>query len=652
MNKKFSMNSIYRNEIDGLRGIAVIAVILNHFNKNILPSGYLGVDIFFVISGYVITASLIKRGNDNFWDYISSFYERRIKRIIPLLSIFIISTSIFICMFNVYPIFNLRTGFASLIGLSNILLFKTSEGYFTNSSSLNPFTHTWSLSVEEQFYFIYPFLAWFTGFTRKKNYGSNFLSISLLILAIISLILFIYLYEINQNAAYFLMPPRFWEIAAGCLTFIGIYRNYKIIEIFKKINSNYLFVLLLSLFFLPEKNGTLATISAVIFTAFILISIKKENLSYKALTNKIVLKIGLMSYSLYLWHWGIISLSLWTIGINWWTIPFQIVIIFCISFLSYKYIEIPFINLDFNNRLQSYISGILFILISQSIIIYLGTNGKRLIFAGNNSGLYKRNIISKTLFFNQCNLTRKKFKNILINKNCFSKENFNKKRIIILGDSHANMFLKPFKNLVKNNPTYTVNNFSGNNCSFPVLKNSSLEVSKTCISEMEKAEIWIKNNLKPDDIVFLANNSFNKILFDYFALEERNQISSSIKSYLIRLNKFSRLINKKGGTVNFLVSVPVFNGVNGANCSIEWFRPRNSIKDNCFLNRDKIEEPRNKMINYLLLNKNKNTRLIHDYLDLICDSKVCSAAGYFDSNHITEDLGIKILINENLIDGS
>ena len=169
MIEKTIKNNIYRNEIDGLRAIAVLSVIINHFNKEIIPSGYLGVDIFFVISGYVITASLLRRQNTSFWDFITTFYERRIKRIIPTLTIFVIITSIFICIFNAYPIFSLRTGFASLFGVSNLLLFITSDGYFTPSSNLNPFTHTWSLSVEEQFYFFFPLLAWFTGFTRNKK---------------------------------------------------------------------------------------------------------------------------------------------------------------------------------------------------------------------------------------------------------------------------------------------------------------------------------------------------------------------------------------------------------------------------------------------------------------------------------------------------
>ena len=101
---KTSIKSPYRPEIDGLRAFAVVAVIINHFNKEILPGGYLGVDIFFVISGYVITSSLYQKSSKNFRDFISGFYERRIKRLVPALSIFVLITSIAICLFNSKPI--------------------------------------------------------------------------------------------------------------------------------------------------------------------------------------------------------------------------------------------------------------------------------------------------------------------------------------------------------------------------------------------------------------------------------------------------------------------------------------------------------------------------------------------------------------------
>ena len=216
-----SVKNRYRPEIDGLRAFAVVAVIINHFNKEILPNGYLGVDIFFVISGFVITSSLYQRPSKNFKDFISGFYERRIKRLVPALSVFVLITSIAICLFNPFAGTSLKTGLSSLFGLSNIYLFQVSTDYFARSTDLNVFTHTWSLGVEEQFYILFPFLIWFSGFGRQTKNGSRNLFLAVGSLAIASLISFLYLYPINQPAAYFLMPTRFWEMASGCLLFIA-----------------------------------------------------------------------------------------------------------------------------------------------------------------------------------------------------------------------------------------------------------------------------------------------------------------------------------------------------------------------------------------------------------------------------------------------
>ena len=224
INNKLSTKGRYRPEIDGLRAFSVIAVIINHFNKDILPGGYLGVDIFFVISGFVITSSLYQRPSENFRDFISGFYERRIKRLVPALSVFVLITSIAICFFNAVPSTSLKTGLTSLFGLSNLYLFKTSTNYFAGPTQLNVFTHTWSLGVEEQFYILFPFLIWFSGFGRQTKNGAHNLFLIVGTLTITSLIGFLYLYTSNQPAAYFLMPTRFWEMASGCLLFIGFHQ--------------------------------------------------------------------------------------------------------------------------------------------------------------------------------------------------------------------------------------------------------------------------------------------------------------------------------------------------------------------------------------------------------------------------------------------
>jgi peptidoglycan/LPS O-acetylase OafA/YrhL len=178
----------YRPEIDGLRAFAVIAVIINHFNKDLLPSGYLGVDIFFVISGYVITSSLAGRGSRNFLDFLIGFYERRIKRLVPALVVFVLITSVFISLFNPDPGGALGLGWKSLFGVSNISLYRSSTDYFAQSTELNPFTHTWSLGVEEQFYLLFPFLIWFSGFGQQNANGARNLFIWVGALTMTSLI--------------------------------------------------------------------------------------------------------------------------------------------------------------------------------------------------------------------------------------------------------------------------------------------------------------------------------------------------------------------------------------------------------------------------------------------------------------------------------
>ena len=148
----------YRPEIDGLRALAVLAVIFNHMNKEFIPTGYLGVDIFFVISGYVITASLLSKPIVNFRSFLLDFYARRIRRLLPALVVFVLVTALLTCLFNPLPGVSLKTGLASLFGASNLWLIKGITDYFAVSTELNTFTHTWSLGVEEQFSLIFPIL--------------------------------------------------------------------------------------------------------------------------------------------------------------------------------------------------------------------------------------------------------------------------------------------------------------------------------------------------------------------------------------------------------------------------------------------------------------------------------------------------------------
>jgi hypothetical protein len=306
----------YRPEIDGIRAFAVTAVIINHFSKELLPSGYLGVDIFFVISGFVITSSLASRPSKNFRDFLVGFYTRRIKRLVPALVLFVLITSILICLFNPDPDASLKTGITSLFGLSNLYLLRQSTDYFSPSTELNAFTHTWSLGVEEQFYFLFPFLVWFTGFGRLATKGERNLFWVMGALFLASLIGFVYSYKTNQPAAYFLMPTRLWELGAGCLLFLVLKHFKSFFRTLEKIPSLIVIGSLVAVLFVPVQFAVQATFAIVVLTAILITCLRPGTASYNLFTHPKVVYIGLISYSLYLWHWGVLSISRWTIGIH------------------------------------------------------------------------------------------------------------------------------------------------------------------------------------------------------------------------------------------------------------------------------------------------------------------------------------------------
>jgi peptidoglycan/LPS O-acetylase OafA/YrhL len=221
---------VYRNEIDGLRAIAVISVILYHAGfKMFFSGGYIGVDIFFVISGYLITSIINKECQQDKFSLIH-FYERRCRRILPALFLILFLSSIF-AYYLMLPE-QLKEFGESLISVlclsSNIYFWWKDDGYFSRLTELNPLVHTWSLAVEEQFYLIFPLLCYL--FLKKKSY----FMISLICIGLISLFLSqwsgnLQLISLNQfqmfyqssYASFYLPIGRIWELLLG--VFVAFY---------------------------------------------------------------------------------------------------------------------------------------------------------------------------------------------------------------------------------------------------------------------------------------------------------------------------------------------------------------------------------------------------------------------------------------------
>lgn len=336
-------NFKYRPDIDALRGVAVLAVLIYHLNDLFLPGGFTGVDIFFVISGFVVTGSLLSHGQEPLGRRLSGFYLRRVRRLLPNLFACIGLTSLATAL--LVPPDQTRgmflTAVKSLYGWSNNHLVQAARDYFALDTKLNPFVHTWSLGVEEQFYLVFPILLVLCGFGARRTLPL------LLGLMALSLAGSLWLTRELPISAYFLMPSRFWELAAGGALLLAQRRG--LTASWPQGRSLRLaggILLLLALIFTPERQGfpAPAALPAVIGTLMVIQAGPDADGRFLPgrWLERLLLTCGLLSYSLYLWHWPVMVLMRWTIGLDRiWHYLLATALTFALGWLAYRLIEQP-----------------------------------------------------------------------------------------------------------------------------------------------------------------------------------------------------------------------------------------------------------------------------------------------------------------------
>ncbi len=292
----------YRADIDGLRAIAVTLVVLYHFGLGV-SSGFIGVDVFFVISGYLIGSKILPEINEGSFSF-KSFWLKRIKRLLPAALVMVITTLVvgwFVMLPGDYKHLG-QSSLAHLLFSSNIFFWKNIH-YFTESVSSFPLLHTWSLSVEEQFYLLLPLLLYVA-----TKLGRNVLRIIVVLSLILSALLCLYASRHYQTPNYYLLPTRWWELGIGLL--------FPLFSIEKKLNKRGgalllilgLSMILLSAFITPTSNFPSEwTLLPVIGTMFCIAGGKSNSRTKSVISLRPVVFIGLISYSLYLWHWPIHS---------------------------------------------------------------------------------------------------------------------------------------------------------------------------------------------------------------------------------------------------------------------------------------------------------------------------------------------------------
>ena len=443
------MNINYRPEIDGLRAISIISVVIYHaqlkLNNNVIFSGgFLGVDIFFVISGYLICSIIFKELLEKKSFSFKNFFVRRARRILPAL-IFLIFISSFFSYFILQPsaLSNFsKSSISSIFFSSNIFFWQVDSMYMAESQLLNPLLHTWSLSVEEQFYLFFPVVIFLIFKIDKK-----FLFPFILLLMFLSIFSTWYGSKNHIIFNFYSITSRIWELGIGSLIAYYEYFKKKNFSFSQKINEIICFLSLIIIIYffvfpvLPNRHPTIYTIIPIVSVSLIILLSGKTSFFKSILSNNFFVFTGLISYSLYLWHYPVFSFSR-HIFIN---TDFEnniilklflIVISIILSLISYFFIEKFF---RFKNKSLKTLFIFIFLFTVINIIFS--------IISINSDGLKKRlklnNFKTEYVLNNSSNIkiqpieeTYKKFSN-------------NKKKVLVVGNSTGRDFyfiLKKFEN--------------------------------------------------------------------------------------------------------------------------------------------------------------------------------------------------------------
>lgn len=641
------INSLkYRPEVDGLRALAIIPVILFHLNERIFSGGYIGVDIFFVISGYLITSVIIQ---DLVYKKLSilNFYERRVRRIIPaLFFVILISTPFFFLKMSSGVLWDYFQSLISIIIFLSNFLFTLENNYFDVSEDYKPFIHTWSLAVEEQFYIFIPLILVLFFKNKKLIYLVFFL-------LIMSLISFSICYfsdniKIQTNSSIierlnsagwgsFFMPfGRYWELIAGSL--VALYLRYNPLRDSRIISGFSLLTILFCIIYFDTeiKYPGVFTLIPVIATVLILLFTNShKNIFKRILSLKIIVFVGLLSYSLYLWHQPIFTFfNLIYFNDN--SILrsiLELALIFFLSFITWKFIEKPFRNFKLISSKSVWSLFIIFSIIIISISILgvtkYGLNLHNYLLNKNINENY-RNMIIDMKTEGQKDKYYKKFE--------FDK-NLNQK-VLLIGDSQTNNWEKSLQISYEEQTFYL----------------ESIHLDSVCYKYLDKINILKGNHCKSMIDKFLNLENLDK--YNLLILLESFFYQQDIKY----LNNLIKYLNKKNKNI-IIVGNAEFSNFTYLSLNLAKKLSKNKIRKKelgniIYLNKSKKVQKYNLIIEEIA---NLNNVKYFSEFDLYCNKKEeCNLITdnfepfFYDNMHLTtqgaKNIKIKLInfIQQNL----
>ncbi|NOT67679.1 MAG: acyltransferase [Methylophilaceae bacterium] len=561
----------YRPDIDGLRAIAVLSVVIYHAFPNWLRGGFIGVDIFFVISGFLISTIIISNLERNTFSFIE-FYSRRIKRIFPALILVLISSFVFgwfTLLADEYK--QLGKHMAGGAGFISNFLFWNESGYFDNSANTKPLLHLWSLGIEEQFYIVWPLLLWLAW---KKQF--NLLTIATIV-AIISFTLNLNKVHSDAVTAFYSPQTRFWELLIGSVLAYLTLHGRSLFPKLKHQLDSWLGKMIYAQ--TPDANGkTLRNVQSILGAVLILIGVliitkarqfpgwwallptlgavliisagTQAWFNRAVLSNRILVWFGLISFPLYLWHWPLLSFThIMESDASSRKIRIAAVLLAIIlAWVTYKFIEKPM-------RFGKYSKmKIIALVVLMTIVGYVGFNTYAMDGFKFRVGVLKFNTISKAAGEWQYpgDLKEYPFKN----KYFYHQESKKKDTTLFVGDSNIEQYYVRIDELIKRN-SQTTNSIifaTGGGC-LPIIDSPYDDLHKHCFGLMDAAFELASARKEIKTVVigaqwngYLSSGSALKGSFGY--------ASDQYKNSLLKFADYIRDLKKLNKQVFVILNIP------------------------------------------------------------------------------------------------
>lgn len=632
----------YRIDIDGLRGLAVISVVIYHAFPTFLSGGFIGVDIFFVISGFLISNIILSKlscNNFNFYE----FFGGRIRRLLPSLNLILIS-SFTIGWFTLIPSEFQELGkyIAGGAAFLDNFVAERNSGYFDGNIHFKPLVHLWSLGVEEQFYVAWPFLLALAWKCRVS------IPVFIALIAIISFGLNILLVASNPITAFYSPLTRFWEIlSGGMIAYFSLkpncFLNSKCINKFNFIISIFgIIIFIFCIFLINKKVVYPGWVAAFPVIAGLLFLINKHSwVNRTILSSRPLVWIGLISYPLYLWHWVIFSYAKIILGGEP-EILIQLSLIslsFALSFLTYKFVELP-IRYGGHNRIK-----IFFLVLTLTMIGFAGFNTYQREGLPFRFDMKVQEEFPHRPFFNE-NCTGiypefSSFSTCLLSKN-------KEPTILLLGDSHSHQYYKAFSQILAEE---SVMNLSLGSC-LPFASEYFMSISG-CQEKFKIVLSFLKQNNSIKKIYLtgfwgiLQTSEFTpgiRFLTPYNVDDKKNidyrMTGNNQESFAFNARRILDGLEQKRIDIFLIRDIPIMD-FDIESCN-EYRLKRKSIKlrQFCGIPKNQDDEYRiiyEKFIDEILSNY-KNINVL-DPTKTLCDDKFCWAIKngerlYFDGNHL------------------